>query len=167
MRRVLATFFTKYQFQHPGPREFFDTVTEVTGRNLGWFFDEVYRSSDVFDYGVETLNTTRESGSHRTNVIVRRFGEAVFPVDVKVTFEGGKDVVEQWTGRERWKLYTYLRAEAAVSAQVDPRRVLLLDVNYTNNSRTLQPRGQDAAAKWSMKWMVWLQDALMTWGMLI
>jgi hypothetical protein len=50
----------------------------------------------------------------------------------------------------------------AVSAQVDPDRVLLLDVNYTNNGRTLRPRGAEAAAKWSLSWMLWLQDLLLT-----
>jgi hypothetical protein len=51
-----------------------------------------------------------------------------------------------------------------VSAEVDPGRVLLLDVNYTNNSRTLAPRGREAATKWSLKWMVWLQDLLLSWA---
>jgi hypothetical protein len=44
--------------------------------------------------------------------------------------------------------------------------VLLLDVNYTNNSRTLKPKGSAAATKWSLKWMVWLQDAMLTWASL-
>jgi hypothetical protein len=53
-----------------------------------------------------------------------------------------------------------------VSAQVDPNRVLLLDLNYTNNSKTLTPRGAEAATKWSLKWMVWLQDLLLSWATL-
>ena len=31
------------------------------------------------------------------------------------------------------------------SAEVDPNRVLLLDVNWTNNSKTIAPRGGAAA----------------------
>ena len=50
------------------------------------------------------------------------------------------------------------------SAVVDPNRRLLLDMNFTNNSRTVHPRTGDAARKWTLKWMVWLQDALLTWG---
>jgi hypothetical protein len=50
---------------------------------------------------------------------------------------------------------------------VDPNQVLLLDVNRTNNSRSLAPKGGEAATKWSMKWMVWLQDALLTYGCLV
>ena len=48
----------------------------------------------------------------------------------------------------------------AVQAQVDPDRVLLLDVNYTNNSRTVRPRGARAATKWMLTWIGWAQDLL-------
>ena len=56
-------------------------------------------------------------------------------------------------------------ATVKLSAVVDPSRQLLLDVNFTNNSRTVEPRARDAGAKWTLKWLVWLQDALMTWGL--
>ena len=58
-------------------------------------------------------------------------------------------------------------AVKAVSAQVDPERVLLLDTNYTNNSQTLAPRADEAATKWSLAWMVWLQDLFMTWAFFV
>jgi hypothetical protein len=106
-------------------------------------------------------------GPYETTVVVRRFGEAVFPVDVLVRFADGTEVRERWDGRERWKPYTYTRPAKAVSAVVDPGRVLLLDVNTTNNSRTLAPEAGPAAKKWSLRWMVWLQDLLMTYGFFV
>jgi hypothetical protein len=84
-----------------------------------------------------------------------------------VTFDGGATANERWDGRERWRLYSYVRAEAATAAEVDPGHVLALDVNLTNNSRTLAPRGVAAATKWSLKWMVWLQDCLLSWSFLV
>ena len=93
---------------------------------------------------------------------MRRYGEALFPVDVLVTFKNGEKVREHWNGRDRWKAFTYERAAPAVSAVVDPDRVLLLDVNRTNNSYTTAPQSGPAARKWMLKWLVWLQDALAT-----
>jgi hypothetical protein len=61
-------------------------------------------------------------------------------------------------------LYTYDRPSQALSAEVDPNRVLLLDVNVTNNSRTLEPKRARAATKWSLTWMTWLQDHLLSWA---
>jgi aminopeptidase N len=167
LQRTMSTYFSRWKFKHPKPHDFFDTATEVAGRDLGWFFDEVYGSSNVFDYGVQDLKSTKDGSQFRTTVIVRRYGEAIFPLDVLVTFKDGEQVREHWDGRDRWKWYTYDRGSQAVSAEVDPQRVLLLDVNYTNNSKTLAPRGPEAATKWSLKWMVWLQDALLSWSFFV
>jgi peptidase M1-like protein len=167
LQRIMSTFFTAGQFKHPKPGDFFDTVTAAAGGDLTWFFDEAYRSSNVFDYGVQDLKSVREQDRYYTSVIVRRYGEAVFPVDVLVTFKNGERVTEHWDGKERWKLYTYDRPSAALAADVDPNRILLLDVNVTNNSKTLEPRGPRAATKWSTKWMVWLQDCLLSWAALV
>ena len=51
-----------------------------------------------------------------------------------------------------------------VPVEVDPRRVLLLDLNRTNNSRSLEPRTRQASLKWALTWMVWLQDLMLTYG---
>ncbi len=186
LQRAMSTHFARWKFRHPTPQDFFGIVNEVSGRDMTWFFDEVYRGSDTFDYGIQLVRSEKIGGPDgngrnrpiapagdaarglfRSTVIVRRYGEAVFPVDVLVTFDGGKTVREQWDGRDRWKAYTYERPEAAVSAVVDPDRVLLLDVDRANNSFTTEPKADQAARKWMLKWTVWLQDALATYSFFI
>jgi hypothetical protein len=187
LQKIMSTFFQRWAFRHPRPQDFFDVVFEVSGQDLTWFFDEVYRSSNVFDYGIQDLttrpasgrghygegaqrafsNATDSQGLFDTTVAVRRYGEGVFPVDVIVTFENGETARERWDGRDRWTLFHYRTSSKAVSAQVDPDRVLLLDVNYTNNSWTLRPAGAEAARKWSLAWMIWLQDLLVTYGFFV
>jgi hypothetical protein len=54
-----------------------------------------------------------------------------------------------------------------MTAQVDPERVLLLDINTTNNSASLKPAAPAAARKWSLVWLIWLQDHLLTHGFFI
>jgi hypothetical protein len=185
LQKTLSTFFTRYAFKHPQPRDFFAVVNEVSGRDLTWFFDQVYRSSATFDYAVESFTSDRvrdrgvfgDSGArsttevtadlYRTSVVVRRRAEGVFPVDVRVTFENGQDARWTWDGRERWKAFDVERPARAVSVQVDPERVLLLDAHYTNNSKTLEPRTSAAGRKWSLTWLIWLQDHLLTYGFFI
>jgi hypothetical protein len=170
LQRAMATYFDRWKFRHPRPADFFGVLDEVSGQDLGWFFDEVHRSSNVFDYGVqeltsEALEAERAGGARfRTVVVANRLGEAFFPVDVVTTFAGGERVTERWDGRDRRRVFVYERPERAVRAEVDPQRVLLLDVNYTNNSRTLAPRGGEASLKWALKWMVWVQDLMLTYG---
>jgi len=186
LQRILSTHFERWKFRHPRPDDFFAIANEVSGQDLTWFFDQVYRSSNTFDYAVDSLGSERAHALgfdnslpepkfrdatsetvYRTTVIVRRLGEALFPVDLLVTFEDGAQVREKWDGRDRWKAFTYERPQRARTAQIDPERVLLLDVNYTNNSRTLEPKTKEAATKWSLKWMVWLQDLMLTWSFFV
>jgi len=187
LQRVMSTHFSRWQFRHPKPLDFFAIVNEVTGRDMTWFFDQAYRSSLVFDYGLESIRSepakgpgfvdrngkvefdesAGKDGPVRSTIIVRRYGEAVFPVDVQVVFKNGEKVREHWDGRDRWTAFTYERAVPAAYAVVDPERILLLDINRTNNSFTTTPVADAAARKWMLKWMVWLQDALATYSFFI
>jgi hypothetical protein len=187
LQRILSTYYSRWAFRHPKPQDFFDVVREVSGRDLTWFFDQVYRGSNVFDYGVETFRSEPVTargyfgdagdrafsasevtrGAFRTTVVVRRFGEGEFPVDVRVVFENKEEVRWHWDGRDRWKIFEVEKPARASFAQVDPDHVLLLDVNYTNNSATLTPKGPAAARKWSLAWLIWLQDHLLTYGFFV
>jgi aminopeptidase N len=166
MQRIMSTYFERWKFKHPKPADFFDTVREVTGRGYVTFFDEVYRSSNTFDYGVQEVASEKIEATnlYRTTVVVRRYGEAMFPIDVVTTFENGERKKESWDGQDRHVIYTYERASKAVSVQVDPDRVLLLDLNYTNNSRSLAPRTRAASLKWALTWMTWLEQMMLTYG---
>jgi hypothetical protein len=206
MQRVLQIFYSRWKFKHPRPEDFFAVLDEVTGKNHDWFVDQVYRSSNTFDYAVERLSSepigarglmeategaenkgtrategtegselptglkfqeTKTEGQLRTTVVVRRLAAGQYPVDVLVRFTNGEEAREQWNGQGRWAVFTFDRAVKAVSAQIDPERQLLLDTNYTNNSRTLEPANAAAATKWSLRWMVWLQDLFMTYAFLV
>jgi hypothetical protein len=187
LQRIMSTYFARYSFKHPEPQDFFAVVNEVSGRDMTWFFDQVYRSSVTFDYGVQeftseeisdrgyfgdggqrSFNANERTGNlYRTTLVVRRIGDGVIPVDVRVVFENNQDVRWRWDGRERWKLFEVDRPVRALSAQVDPERVLLLDTNYTNNSRSLAPKTKSAARRWSLTWLIWLQDHLLTYGFFI
>jgi hypothetical protein len=174
LQKAMATYFDRWKFRHPKPDDFFAVLNEVSGQDLTWFVDEAHRRSNVFDYGVQDFTSEPVVGGpeaagsrYRTIVVARRFGEAYFPIDVVTTFENGERVTERWDGRDRRRIFVYDRPVQAVTVEVDPARVLLLDVNYTNNSWTLEPRVDEASLKWSLKWMVWMQDLMLTYGFFV
>jgi hypothetical protein len=186
LQRIFSTFFNRYAFKHPQPKDFFAVANEISGQDLTWFFDQVYRGSGGFDYAIDhfeserivdrgyfadagrqTFSSHQRGEGYRTTVVVRRKADGVFPVDVRVVFENNEDVRWRWDGRDRWKMFVVDRPVRARSAQVDPERVLLLDTNYTNNSRSLTPKTAAAARRWSLAWLLWLQDHLLTYGFFI
>ncbi len=88
-------------------------------------------------------------------------------IRVAVRFEDGAGIEDAWDGRDAQKTFLYRSHARAESATVDPDRVVLLDVNRINNSRTLTPRTSEAAAGWAGRWMLWLEDLLMDYSFLV
>ncbi|HYK89121.1 MAG TPA: M1 family metallopeptidase [Acidobacteriota bacterium] len=181
LQKILATHFQRWRFRHPKPDDFFAIANEVSGRDLTGFFDQVYRKAAVFDYSVESVASDElktegfvdkdgrpvyaaaASGAPRlyqTRVVVSRLGDGVLPVDVLLRFENGEEFRDVWDGQNSWKMYTLVKPVKLSYAVVDPDRKILLDINYTNNSRVLVPRTDFAASKWASKWMISAQDYL-------
>ncbi|HEX5214976.1 MAG TPA: hypothetical protein VFV98_05905 [Vicinamibacterales bacterium] len=99
-----------------------------------------------------------------STVVVRRIGDGMFPVPVRVRFDDGTETTEAWDGRERWHAFTYRTPARVAAVDVDPERMLLLDLDYTNNSWTARPRAAEAASRWAWRWLTWAQDFLLTYA---
>jgi len=189
LQPAMAAFYRRFAFRHPKPEDFFAVLEEVTGEDLGWFFDQVYYDSVQFDYAVAKVTSRpaavtgyvegeggelvyrdgkkageagEEATIYRNEVVVRRHGGGVFPVELLMVFEDGSEARRAWDGGERWRLFVDERPSKLAYAVIDPERVLLLDLDYTNNSRLRAPEAAFPARKWASKWMIWLQDLLTT-----
>lgn len=188
LQKIMSAFFERWKFRHPKPDDFFAVANEVSGRDLNYFFDEVYRKAAVFDYTVEsvaseevktegfvddkgqptyTKGNKNDKKLYETRVVVRRLQDGILPVDVLLKFDNGEEVRDVWDGKSLWKLYRVVKPAKLDYAIVDPERKMLLDINYTNNSKQLSPATDFSASKWASKWMVWLQDYLQTLSFLI
>lgn len=186
MARVMRTYHQRWRYRHPTARDFIAVVNEVSGQRMDWFFQQFFFSSNVVDYAVADIQIEPLEGKlgiydedgkkapflekaaveafeksaskrYRSTVLVRRLGEAVAPVDVVIRFENGEIIREQWDGQYRWVKYVYEKPSKAKSAEVDPGRKLVLDANFTNNSR-LAKEDNRAAAKWYVRWIFWLEN---------
>jgi hypothetical protein len=180
---AIASFVASSRGTTPTLEDFERTASGVSGQDLSWFFDAAVRSSDVYDYGIERLiSEPTPDGAFETTVVARRHGEAQFTgssaqpvgdyesgrgVAVLVTFADGQRQTDYWDGRSREKTLRYHSAARAVSAVVDPERTLLLDLQQTNNSKTLNPRGGTAATRWAGRHMLWLENLLLCYASLV
>ena len=174
-------------FKHHRREDFFEFVNEVSGLDMCWLLDHVHYDAVVFDYAVQSVKSRPselkgfideagalkyvepegEPTSYRTEVVVRNNGSGVFPMELLMVFEDGSEVLEQWDGRYRWKLFVHEGTTKLDYAVIDPERILLLDLNYTNNSKRIEPRDRLPSRKWGSKWMIWLQDLIATFAFFI
>lgn len=194
MREVMQEYVRTWRFRHPKSQDFIDVVSNVTGQDMNWYFDQVLYSNAKLDYSVDRISTrkiskargvdydaieendTEESDSLQTematdsaksaepelyesSVAVRRLGEFTFPVEVEVVFANGEKILEKWDGKDLWKKFKYTRESKLVSATVDPQQKILLDMNFTNNSKTIA--SQDSGlTKLTVRMLFWLQALL-------
>ena len=52
MDKAMRTYFMKYRFTHPTKEDFLNTIQEVSGKDLKWYFDQAIYGSQVMDYKV-------------------------------------------------------------------------------------------------------------------
>jgi len=180
--QVVAGFVRDARGRRTTIGDFARVATEVSGQDLSWLLGQAFGSSDVFDYGVAALDSRPDGvGMFETTVVARRYGEALFTgssarpvgpfesgrgVVLLVTFGDGEQRTDYWDGRAREKTFHYRGPARAQSAIVDPDRTMLLDVARTNNSMTLVPRSGVAASVWAVRYLLWLEDLLLTYASL-
>jgi hypothetical protein len=132
MLDIMSTFFDRYRFAHPTTDDFRKVAEEVSGRDLSWFFDGLVHGDGVVNYSVTALE---EHG-----VTVARHGDLRVPTEVLVTFSDGSTVLEPWDGADAEKTFTYPERLPIRSAEVDPERKVVVDLQWGDNglSRRLE-----------------------------
>jgi hypothetical protein len=85
MREVLRTFYARHALSHVNEADLRRVVNDVTGQDLGWFFDQWLHTTARLDYRIDAATTSqRDDGRWLTLVEVRRSGDAWMPVDLEV-----------------------------------------------------------------------------------
>ena len=177
MRNAMHTYFERYKFTHPTGSDFLKTIENVSGQDLGWYFDQAVSGTNVLDYEVLNIRSDRadwyvkspppeKKGQtpYRDDVLVHRKGDFIFPTVTEIRFDNGETVREQWDGRDRWVRYEYMKRARIVSAEVDPDHTVRLDKDYFNNSQTAQADSH-ARHKIATYWMFVTQfsSQLLAW----
>ena len=63
MLRIMRAFHSRFRFRHPVSRDFIATVNEVSGKDLNWFFDELFFSTREWDYAVDEVTSRKIKAS--------------------------------------------------------------------------------------------------------
>jgi aminopeptidase N len=104
---ALREYARRWAYKHPSPADFFRTVENVSGHDLGWFWRAFYYSTDVLDIGVDTAVTITTRDGMRAMIVLTKHTSIPFPVEMRLKFADGSmlDVdlpVEIWAGGDRY-----------------------------------------------------------------
>ena len=190
MDAIIMTYFDRWKFKHPRAQSFIDVVNEVViarhgnefGESLDWLFDQCLYDTGICDYVVANISNRRlvsphglfddEAGNpvfregevqkdYASSVRVHRRGEMIFPIELEVHFADGTVRTEYWSGKERSKLFRYQGKSRIVAAHLDPNQKIYLDIDFNNNSLTLEPK-RTPLLKYAFKAIFWVQNTLQT-----
>lgn len=186
--KVIRTYQQRYRFKHPDAIDFMNTVNELSGCDMRWFFDQTVYGTGMLNYAVSFTNdraprregyfdqnrqpqlvqAQRRSGEDKdqpveSEVVIRRLGEMQFPVVVHIKFEDGGEVNEHWDGLYRWSKVKYSGRSKIASAQIDPDFQWNLEVQRTDDSYLKEPV-RLAPEKWYLRWVVWAQNVMMSFS---
>jgi hypothetical protein len=129
---ALHSFMDRWHGKHPIPWDFFNTVNDVTARNLNWFWNGWYFSNSYIDFAVRGVEKT---GNGYT-VGIDNVGGMPAPVDLETHYaDGSSEVIHEtaaiWEANPR-------RATVAISTKKSLQSLVLnggiwVDADSTNN----------------------------------
>lgn len=157
---ILRQYFNTYKFRHPTANDFFSILRKYAHKNIEWLITSFYENSFTCDYRILGINVSPDH--HQTEVLIVRDGEAVVPLEIVLHTD--KDTLKTfWSGKEKIKKIIFHTTNKIVSAEIDPGRKNLFDLNFANNSYTVKTQ-YSGALYLSVRWFFWVQNLLMIFG---
>lgn len=126
-------FMKRWEYKHPYPWDFFNTVEDVAGRELDWFWRSWYYETWVLDQAVSSVDI--EDGV--TTVVIEDKGNVPMPVPLRLTFDDGSmletqlDVLDWLDGRTILD-FSVKTDKAVTRVEIDPA-IHFPDANRMNN----------------------------------
>ncbi|HEU5014643.1 MAG TPA: M1 family metallopeptidase [Roseiflexaceae bacterium] len=130
-RQAMSNYLTQYRFKHPTGADFRASLKQSLGSDADWFFDYMDGSGEI-DYAVGGIV---DNGS---GVIIHRLGEAIVPVEVRVTRASGKQEIRRWDGALTNVRYDFGGSDPVVRVAVDPDHKLVAELDVLNNQASTQ-----------------------------
>jgi hypothetical protein len=83
--RAMRVYMDRWHGKHPQPWDFFNSINDATGQDLGWFWHDWFFTQGYIDYAVKAVTPT--AGGYL--VTVRNVGGWYAPFDLVIRFADG------------------------------------------------------------------------------
>lgn len=149
--QAFRTYINRWAYKHPQPWDFFNTMSNASGEDLGWFFKGWVMHNWSIDQSVESIKYVDDDYTKGAEITLANNGEMPMPVLLEITYEDGqkdnvKLPVEIWyTGK---KYVYHLESNQKIkSVVIDPEN-LVPDANpMSKKLKKLDPAPKGVTAK--------------------
>ncbi len=133
---IMRTYVERYSYKHPTTEGFVEVVNEVTGEDMGWFFDRWLRTTEQCDYEIESVTFAHVGWNGDTRYIalihLRKNQKATMPFELRLNLENHREDHIFLDGNFTDTTIRYESPSRLKSVILDPDRKLL-EVNRWNN----------------------------------
>ena len=105
--RAFREYVRRWAFKHPTPWDFFHTMENVSGEDLGWFWRSWVLNAWKLDFAVKEVRYKKGDYANGAEIIIETLEKMPMPVTVKVVETNGTEhklnlPVEIWQRGAQW-----------------------------------------------------------------
>jgi len=129
-------YIKRWAFKHPQPEDFFRTMNDAAGEDLGWFWKEWFYTDWTLDQAVGDVKYVRGDPANGSLITIENLGKMAMPAIVQINEENGHSQtlrfpVEIWQRGGTWTFQANTSSKIS-SVVLDPDHELP-DVNAAND----------------------------------
>ena len=142
--KAFRTYTERWAFKHPMPDDFFRTIENVAGEDLGWFWRSWFLNNWRLDQGISKVKYVKGNAKNGAVITIENLEKMVMPVVLEIKTKSGavsrKSLpVEIWERNVDWTFKVDTNEELD-SITIDPDNKLP-DSNPENNVWTNEKNG--------------------------
>lgn len=176
-KKGMRFYYDTWKFKHPKPKDFFSAMSQGSGTDLSWFFDQFARDNKTIDYelnrisqqkieldfidrGFQRFPNVDLSGTkpiYHNRVDIKNYGNGYFPMELEITLED-KTVWSsaKWDYKTNYTYVEFYSNSPLLKAQLDPGRKAVMDLSYSNNGKSFNV--QNTSGKFVYRWQFWVHN---------
>lgn len=129
-------YVDRWSYKHPMPNDFFNTIEDVSGRELDWFWRGWFAKTWTMDQAVDSVSYIGGKAANGSLITISSKNKLVVPVEMKVIQENGTAEmiqlpVQVWHRGNSWTM-KYNSESPLKKVIIDPKKHFP-DINPKNN----------------------------------
>lgn len=129
-------YIERWKYKHPTPDDFFNTMEDVTGHELDWFWRGWFEKTWTLDQAVDSVNYIEDDPANGSLISISNNDKLVMPVYIQITETDGDTQtlhlpVQVWNRNSSWTI-KYDSDSALEKVEIDPEQ-RFPDVDLSNN----------------------------------
>jgi aminopeptidase N len=119
-------YVDRWSYKHPTYKDFFNTIEDVTGRELDWFWRGWFEKTWTMDQAVDSVSYVEGDPANGSLISISNKDKLVMPVKMEITQQNGEtEMVElpvhTWHRGDQWTM-KYHSISKLQKVEIDPNK---------------------------------------------